>query len=30
LTAGACAGMTSTLVSYIFVQNLENLQLRVI
>jgi hypothetical protein len=26
LTAGACAGMTSTLVSYIFVQNLENLQ----
>jgi hypothetical protein len=26
LTAGACAGMTSTLVSYIFVHNLENLQ----
>jgi hypothetical protein len=26
LTAGACAGMTSTLVSYIFVLNLENLQ----
>ncbi len=26
LTAGACAGMTSTLVSYIFEQNLENLQ----
>ncbi len=30
LTAGACAGMTSTLVSYTFEQNLENLQQYVI